>query len=132
MKKTISNQYLHVLLIVIVIDITTGFVKAIVKGEADSSVGIKGLLKHTLVAITTILITFCLPIFNLGYINNSLITFFILQYLVSIMENWVQLNLPIPKVLYKMIKEKSDKIELRISTNQEPKADGKKKEVKRN
>ena len=99
-----NNQYLRLLVVVIVLDILAGTVRAIIQKALNSSIGTVGLLKHMLVLISISVLTIFAPLFELGVIANTFIGFYIFQYGLSIVENWEAIGLPVPK----WVKERMD------------------------
>lgn len=99
-----NNQYLRLLVVVIVLDILAGTVRAIIQKALNSSIGTTGLLKHMLVLISISVLTIFAPLFELGVIANTFIGFYIFQYGLSIIENWEAIGLPVPK----WVKERMD------------------------
>ena len=85
-------SHYHIFIIVIALDIVSGYVKAIVKKDLDSNVGLKGILKHLSVAGLVFLI--CPYLYLLGYQNIAifLIDSIILTYAISIVENYDQIS----------------------------------------
>lgn len=92
-----NNQYLRLLVVVIVLDILAGTVRAIIQRALNSSIGTIGLLKHMLVLISISVLTIFAPLFELGVIANTFIAFYIFQYGLSIVENWEAIGLPVPQ-----------------------------------
>lgn len=92
-----NNQYLRLLVVVIVLDILAGTVRAIIQKVLNSSIGTVGLLKHMLVLISISILTIFAPLFELGVIANTFIAFYIFQYGLSIVENWEAIGLPVPQ-----------------------------------
>lgn len=92
-----NNQYLRLLVVVIVLDILAGTVRAIIQRALNSSIGTVGLLKHMLVLISISVLTIFAPLFELGVIANTFIAFYIFQYGLSIVENWEAIGLPVPQ-----------------------------------
>lgn len=93
----LNNQYLRLLVVVIVLDILAGTVRAIIQKALNSSIGTIGLLKHMLVLISISVLTIFAPLFELGVIANTFIAFYIFQYGLSIVENWEAIGLPVPQ-----------------------------------
>ena len=91
-----GSKYIHLFLMVILLDIFVGISKSFILGTTNSSVGLKGLLKHSLVIIVTIIICFYLLIFEYDTMAKIFIMFFIVQYLISLTESWGELGLPLP------------------------------------
>ena len=92
-----NNQYLRLLVVVIVLDILAGTVRAIIQKALNSSIGTIGLLKHMLILISISVLTIFAPLFELGVIANTFIAFYIFQYGLSIVENWEAIGLPVPQ-----------------------------------
>lgn len=92
-----NNQYLRLLVVVIVLDILAGTVRAIIQRALNSSIGTIGLLKHMLILISISVLTIFAPLFELGVIANTFIAFYIFQYGLSIVENWEAIGLPVPQ-----------------------------------
>ena len=92
-----NNQYLRLLLVVIVLDILAGTVRAIIQKALNSSIGTTGLLKHMLILISISVLTIFAPLFDLVLVSNAFIGFYIFQYGLSIVENWEAIGLPVPK-----------------------------------
>lgn len=98
-ESTSRNDYIFFLLILILLDFITGNAKAWKWKVSDSSVGLKGIIKHSL----TFLFYFLLLAFfkyvgmeDLGMIFIYLILF---NYVLSIMENLAVMGVYIPKFL---------------------------------
>ena len=92
-----NNQYLRFLVVVIVLDILAGTVRAIIQKALNSSIGTTGLLKHMLILISISVLAIFAPLFELEVIANSFIAFYIFQYGLSIVENWQAIGLPVPQ-----------------------------------
>lgn len=92
-----NNQYLRLLVVVIVLDILAGTVRAIIQKALNSSIGTTGLLKHMLILISISVLAIFAPLFDLVLVSNAFIGFYIFQYGLSIVENWEAIGLPVPK-----------------------------------
>lgn len=103
----LSNQYLdsyvYLLFIVVIIDIFTGFAKAFLSNneekKLDSSVGLKGLMKHVLVIILVLTFHIYCSIFQLISYSQIFISFYIANYGISIMENLGDMGIPVPEFI---------------------------------
>lgn len=80
-------SHYHVFIISVIIDITTGYVKAIAKKDLDSQVGLKGILKHLSVVGMVFLI--CPYLWLLGYESIALFLLYsiTITYVISFVEN---------------------------------------------
>ena len=92
-----NNQYLRFLVVVILLDILAGTVRAIIQKALNSSIGTTGLLKHMLILISISVLAIFAPLFDLVLVANAFIGFYIFQYGLSIVENWEAIGLPVPK-----------------------------------
>ena len=91
-----NNQYLRLLVVVILLDILAGTVRAIIQKALNSSIGTTGLLKHMLILISISVLAIFAPLFDLVLVANAFIGFYIFQYGLSIVENWQAIGLPVP------------------------------------
>lgn len=100
------------LLMVIVLDVITGLIKAFKNKNLDSIIGIKGILKKIGYLIIVSLSVIIDKIMGAtGTIRNVVIYFFVANEGLSILENWQILGLPLPNKLYRLLeqfKEKED------------------------
>ena len=110
MNKILSPE-VNLLLSLVLFDVLTGVVKSAVQKKLSSSIGIAGLLKHTLVMVTMVTISLLAPIYGVAEYATLLISFYCLQYALSILENWVAIGLPVPAFLYKMLDKMGKKFE---------------------
>lgn len=104
--ELINNPYFKFLIIVVILDIIAGTVRAIIQKRLNSSIGTIGLLKHMLVLITISILTMFAPVFELGVVANTFIGFYIFQYGLSVVENWEAIGLPVPRWVKSHIKNK--------------------------
>lgn len=92
-----GSKYVHLFLMVVLLDIFIGTSKSFILGTTSSSVGLKGLLKHSLVIIVTLIVSFYMLCFEYESLAKIFIMFFIVQYLISLTESWGELGLPLPE-----------------------------------
>ncbi len=94
------------LLVFIVVDYITGVLKAIYNKELNSAVGVKGIIKkvgYLLVVAISVLLDKIAG--NTGAIRNIVIYFFVANEGLSILENWGNLGLPLPKQLTEALEQ---------------------------
>ena len=96
LKSVNQSMFLWGLLSLIVLDVTTGILSAIVGGEVDSDVGLKGLIKHTTIIILVVFTKIIARIINIQWVSQSLCIFYILQYVFSMIENLNNMGIPFP------------------------------------
>ena len=107
------DNLLIMLLIIMAIDYLTGVCKAIVNKKLNSIIGAKGIIKkvgYLLVIALSVLIDKILG--DAGAIRILVIYFFIANEGISILENWGQMGLPLPKRLkqcFLQLKNEEDK-----------------------
>lgn len=100
-------------LIIMVLDYITGICKAIYKKKLNSTIGAKGLLKkfgYILIVVLAVLADKILNDSSMA-IRTLVLYFFIANEAISILENWGELGLPLPKKLYQIfekLKENND------------------------
>ena len=111
MLKEALGYEINLLLTLLLFDILTGIVKSGVNRKLSSSIGIAGLLKHTLVGVTMVAVSLFAPLYGVDEFAKMLVLFYCLQYAISIVENWVLIGLPIPKFLYQMLDKASKKFD---------------------
>jgi len=102
-----QSGLVHFLLALILVDILTGILKSLKKETTSSIISLFGILKHLLVFILTLVISIYLPLFGYEIATDFFIGYMIISYAISIIENWVLLDLPMPKfIVNRLIKIK--------------------------
>jgi toxin secretion/phage lysis holin len=96
-KNTLGNTLIIALFTIIIIDIITGLLKALLQKNINSSIGLSGMVKHTAIMLMVMIGYPLLSIFELNVFKEAIIGFFILQYLISIIENTNSLGISYPK-----------------------------------
>lgn len=95
-QNLLNNWLFQVFVWLVVFDILTGLVKGFFIKEGNSTKGLFGLVKHLLVIM---LVTTAIPYLNLAGLNTIsewFLAFFAVVYVISLIENWGQLGLPLP------------------------------------
>lgn len=104
------DALIQVLVAVVVFDYITGVIKAAVKGELSSAVGFKGLAKKVaifLIVALGVLVDTAIPATN-GAVRTAVITFYVANEGLSILENAGQLGVPLPGVLKRWLAKLQD------------------------
>lgn len=114
-KNLMYSPYIHILVIFVFMDIVIGIAKAFILKQGDSSVGLKGLIKHSLVLLLLFFVNVYLPIFNYRYVARGLDIFFITQYAISFCENWGALGLPMAGVVRKSLTRLDDEVDKKFT-----------------
>jgi toxin secretion/phage lysis holin len=107
-KLLTQNLWVYAFLGMVVLDFITGYVRAFITGVADSSIGMKGLVKHAYVVCLVLIIYPFLSLIGHSVMADSIITFYILNYGLSVYENTVAIGIPLPTGL--ISKEKLNKL----------------------
>lgn len=98
------------LIMVIVLDVITGLIKAFKNKSLDSIIGIKGILKKIGYLVIVSLSVIVDKIMGAtGTIRNVVIYFFVANEGLSILENWQILGLPLPNKLYSLLRQFKEK-----------------------
>ena len=81
------NHY-HIFIIAVILDITSGYIKAGVTKDLDSKVGLKGILKH--LSVIGLVFLICPYMWLMGYakVATFLLYSITLTYAISIVENY--------------------------------------------
>lgn len=98
-ESTSRNDYIFFLLILILIDFLTGNAKAWKWKVSDSSVGLKGIIKHSLTFLFYFLLLAFFKYVQMEDIGMIFIYLILFNYVLSIMENLAVMGIYIPKFL---------------------------------
>ena len=98
-ESTSKNDYIFFLLILILIDFLTGNAKAWKWKVSDSSVGLKGIIKHSLTFLFYFLLLAFFKYVQMEEIGMIFIYLILFNYVLSIMENLAVMGVYIPKFL---------------------------------
>ena len=98
-ESTSRNDYIFFLLILIIIDFLTGNAKAWKWKVSDSSVGLKGIIKHSLTFLFYFLLLAFFTYVRMEEIGMIFIYLILFNYVLSIMENLAVMGVYIPKFL---------------------------------
>lgn|SRR5699024_1266028 len=98
--ETVTHNYIFIGLVTIIIfDFITGVFKGIYLKTLSSEYGIKGIVRMLTVLILIIIIGFFTTLTKQDYIFFTFAMFFILEYIISIIENLTLMNIPLPSFL---------------------------------
>lgn len=107
--KLISQSGLiHVLVWMIVIDISTGITKSFKVKETNSTTGLLGVVKHALVMLLVFVVSVYVPLFGFDRVAQFFVIYLIISYAISIAENWGALGLPMPKFVIERLSKLRD------------------------
>lgn len=98
--ETVTHNYIFIGLVTIIIfDFITGVFKGVYLKTLSSEYGIKGIVRMLTVLILIIIIGFFTTLTKQDYIFFTFAMFFILEYIISIIENLTLMNIPLPSFL---------------------------------
>ncbi|WP_166806613.1 phage holin family protein [Companilactobacillus zhachilii] len=101
-EKLVENPWFTTFLLVIIVDLATGFLKGFFKGadeKVNSTTGRQGLIKHTVIAGIAVIFYPLVDCWGLANFANGFLMFFIGQYGISIVENLGIMGIPLPNWL---------------------------------
>lgn len=99
LEQAIKNPLLTVLLITVIFDITTGILKAFVNNNLNSTINKNGLSKHIGVLLLVVLVIIIFKPLEMENLINTILSFYIFSYILSLLENLILIGVPIPKWL---------------------------------
>ena len=106
------SEMLTLLFTVIIIDYITGLMSAIMNRNLSSSIGYKGLIKKFGIVLIVVLSFQIDKFMGTNFVMSGTILFFVSNELISIIENYGKIGLPLPPQItnvIKMLKDKNDK-----------------------
>lgn len=101
-EKLTENPWFTTFIIIILVDLATGFLKGFFKNaneKVNSTVGREGLIKHTVIASMAVIFYPLVDCWGLSNYANLFLMFFIGQYGISIVENLGIMGIPLPNWL---------------------------------
>ena len=111
---TSKNDYIYFLVILILIDFMTGNLKAYKWKVTDSSVGLKGIIKHSLTFIFYFLLMAFFDYLKMPTTGEAFIWLILCNYLLSILENLAVMGVYIPKFLQSKVLEELKRYESKL------------------
>lgn len=111
-RDLLSNDYIHLLFWMIVLDVVTGIVKGVwYKKDGNTSKGLPGLIKHSLVLLLVMILYPYASLLGYESIAVAVVIGYIVMYGLSIIENLGQMGIWVPDWLKQRltkIKDNSD------------------------
>ena len=93
----------------VIADVITGYVRAAFVRKTNSTKGLFGLVKHTIVLVTIISIDPYLISLGYAWLAQTIVWGYIINYLTSITENWGEMGLWLPPQIKQiLVKLQSD------------------------
>lgn len=107
-KGLMNNIYIHGLFLCVFLDILLGVLCSLAMGENRSRKGINGLVKHIAVLLVVTLSYPYIVLIGFKTVMNGIVVFFILNYIVSMLETFDCWGVRFPKFLTSKIKKLRD------------------------
>ena len=95
-KSIYHSMLIWGLMFLISLDIITGILKAGINGKIDSKIGLKGMIKHTTIIILVLVMGVVARLINIQWVSQSFCIYYILQYVISMLENLDEIGVPFP------------------------------------
>lgn len=110
MKALIDDKWMWAFTIVMIFDLVTGMIKPYLATtthkKTNSSIGIPGLIKHMLIYLLVVIVYPYMYTVGAGTMATAFLIAFIYQYAVSIVENWTEMGLWLPKPIMDFLENK--------------------------
>ncbi|XEO93341.1 phage holin family protein [Latilactobacillus sakei] len=114
-KSLVDDPWVWAFIWSVIADVGTGFSKSLVATKTDkktiSTKGLSGLIKHIVVLFLVMGVYPFLKTVGFTAPANTIIVFYILIYVVSILENLGQMGIPIPEKIKKHLSKLQDDYE---------------------
>lgn len=109
LQSLVDNKFVFVYVWAVMGDIMTGFVKSLTHKSTNSTKGLNGLFKHAALMLLILTLYPVLDLLEWDAMADTFLSFYILFYVVSIVENLGQIGIPVPawvkRYLYKLSDE---------------------------
>lgn len=92
----VNSPYFIGLVVLIVLDFILGTFRSLLAKDLNSSVGLKGLIKHSSVFIIVVIVNEICYVTGYPEMATAFTLFYIWEYAISIVENLAILNIPLP------------------------------------
>lgn len=117
-RTVFENKFLYALLFFIVFDIITGTLKAFSTNTVYSKINKRGITSHITIFLFCIFFTWVFSFFEVNEYSKVLITFYIVSYGLSIIENLSLMGLPLPQWLNEKFKVLQDETNTGVKNNE--------------
>lgn len=109
------NHY-HIFILAVILDIVSGYAKALVTKDLDSKVGLKGIVKHICIVLLVFITCPYLWLLNKAPVALFLLYSIVITYAISIVENYDAISPgTLPKGIsqfFRRTKDSMDKVDL--------------------
>lgn len=97
----VTNTFLFALITSVAIDVITGLSASVINRKLDSSVGFRGIIKHTTILLLGIILEVASAAIGVKIVGNTFCFLAIANYIVSILGNLAVLGFYIPEWIKK-------------------------------
>ena len=108
LQALLDNKLILIYTWAVFVDLLTGFVKSLNHKSTNSTKGLSGLLKHAILLIAILTLYPLLDLIGMVGMGDAFLVFYILFYLVSIIENLGQIGFPVPEWVKRYLYKLSD------------------------
>ena len=105
LDELFHNGIFLFLLALTITDFITGTIKAIMIKDVNSSTGLNGLLRTTAIMVVVIVTSVTIIIAGYNEFMYIMISFYIFEYVISIIENLDKMGIPFPEKLVKILRQ---------------------------
>jgi len=106
------SVFLTALLILILLDILTGFLAAAVKKQLQASVMFAGGCKKIIILLIIVLVHYIGDALGLSWLREAVISYYAINEALSITENAVRAGVPIPSFLTALLKKAGELVDV--------------------
>lgn len=100
MRSLVDNKFIIAFLLVVLLDIATGYAKSLLATDAtkktQSNKGLNGLIKHGMVILIILVLYPLMSAMDYEPYANTVVVFYIINYAISILENLGQSGINYP------------------------------------
>lgn len=93
----VNSPYFIGLVVLIILDFILGTFRSLMYKDLNSSVGLKGLIKHTSVFIIVVIVNEICYVTGYSEMATAFTLFYVWEYAISIVENLAILKIPLPE-----------------------------------
>ena len=113
-----ENKFLYALLIFIMFDVITGTLKSFSTNTVYSKINKHGITSNVTIFLFCIFFTWVFYFFEMKEYSKVLLTFYIISYGLSIIENLSLMGLPLPQWLIEKFKVLQDETNTGVKNNE--------------
>ena len=105
----VANPFLFALITAVAIDVLSGISASVINRKLDSSVGFKGIIKHTTLLLLGIILEFSTTAIGVRIVGNTFCVLAVSNYIISILGNLAVLGFYIPEWIAKPLESEIER-----------------------